>query len=371
MDGVSAYLSSLVDQCPTFAEEITTFKQLHEQKLWYELAQKVHSLLSNPQFLREQETSLGTFYANFIRDFETRVSPLLLVQIVKPIVESYDDSDEAKQLLNETLEKVKSNADANLLCQTLLLHIDLIDENISEVKEGLEQLLVQMESLLAVDPIVKSRVHRLAMDYHAHFGTPGDYFTQALLFLTFTPSESLSASERISISSELAMASLEGESVYNFGELLSYETIGSLKGTSFDWLYSMLVAMSHGAIDDFYGLMKNHSSEFKAHHVLEEKVYLLALLEHIFTQDGKTRVISFSSLSKALKKPMDQIEGIIMRAMSVGLISGKIDQVNQVVSIASALPRVLNTAQQKHLSDKVDAWIDNVEGLGGFVLGVK
>ena len=50
-----------------------------------------------------------------------------------------------------------------------------------------------------------------------------------------------------------------------------------------------------------------------------------------------------------------------MRAMSLGLIKGSIDEVDQVVHITFIKPRVLSAAQIGTLRDRTAAWAEKVK----------
>ncbi len=50
-----------------------------------------------------------------------------------------------------------------------------------------------------------------------------------------------------------------------------------------------------------------------------------------------------------------------MRAMSLGLIRGSIDEVDQVVHVTFIKPRVLSATQIAGLRDRTAAWADKVK----------
>ena len=47
---------------------------------------------------------------------------------------------------------------------------------------------------------------------------------------------------------------------------------------------------------------------------------------------------------------------LLMRAMSLGLIKGTVDQVEQKVSVSWLQPRVLEVSQMKNIKDRLDEW---------------
>ena len=65
--------------------------------------------------------------------------------------------------------------------------------------------------------------------------------------------------------------------------------------------------------------------------------------------------------------PMEQVELLLMRAMSRELIKGTIDQVAENVHVTWLKPRVLDPAQINTLSEKFSSWRDTVHTTSLFV----
>lgn len=53
-----------------------------------------------------------------------------------------------------------------------------------------------------------------------------------------------------------------------------------------------------------------------------------------------------------------QVDWILMRAMSLGLIKGTIDEVAQTVNVTWVQPRVLNTAEVATISLQLGDWVE-------------
>jgi len=51
-----------------------------------------------------------------------------------------------------------------------------------------------------------------------------------------------------------------------------------------------------------------------------------------------------------------------MRAMSLGLIKGSIDEVAQTVDVTWVQPRVLNTIEMATISSQLGDWVERVKG---------
>ncbi len=61
------------------------------------------------------------------------------------------------------------------------------------------------------------------------------------------------------------------------------------------------------------------------------------------------RTLSFEDIADRVVVPLDKVEWVIMRALSLKLIKGTMDQVDQTVDVQWVVPRVLD----KKLGDEV------------------
>merc|ERR1712003_47752 len=88
---------------------------------------------------------------------------------------------------------------------------------------------------------------------------------------------------------------------------------------------------------------------------------LLSVVEMVFRRAPDDRTLSFAEVAKATGKPLDQVEWTLMRAMSVGLIKGLIDGVDERVHITWLRPRVLRPEQLAALKESLEQWDASVD----------
>jgi 26S proteasome regulatory subunit N9 len=114
-----------------------------------------------------------------------------------------------------------------------------------------------------------------------------------------------------------------------------------LEGTDKQWLSDLLHAFSKGDIDKFNAVIASNAAEFDAQPALatkresiKEKIALLALMVLVFQRPSHERNISFAEIADVTRLPVDQVEWLVMRALSLGLIKGSIDQVDAIVRVS-------------------------------------
>ena len=59
----------------------------------------------------------------------------------------------------------------------------------------------------------------------------------------------------------------------------------------------------------------------------------MAFLDLIFHRNKGDRILTFEEISRATGVSMDDVELLVIKAMSIGLVRGQIDQVEEKVSV--------------------------------------
>jgi 26S proteasome regulatory subunit N9 len=173
----------------------------------------------------------------------------------------------------------------------------------------------------------------------------------------------MSAQEKKELSIKMGMSILLGKRVFNISELLDKDIINILVGTDFEWLYHMMKTLGQGQINEFNQTVQGHQdfiSKFPnivgEMTYLEQKVRIIAFLEMIFELGKDERSISFTSIAHHCQIESNDVELLVMKAMSLDLIKGTIDEVAQVVHIDWCQPRYLSKSHLQIMSKKMDNW---------------
>ena len=89
---------------------------------------------------------------------------------------------------------------------------------------------------------------------------------------------------------------------------------------------------------------------------IKEKITLLAVMELAERKPPAERSLTFSEVAAEIRLPTDQVEWVLMRAFSLGLLRGTIDQIEAVAHVSYVKPRVLDRSQLAALKSRVEAW---------------
>ena len=202
-------------------------------------------------------------------------------------------------------------------------------------------------------------------------GPAHEFYKHALLLLAYEPLSQMPHEEAVAISFNLGIAALCGDNLYNFGELLEHPVINVLQETQYAWLAHILRAFNAGDIAQYEVLVAAHHKELEAQpallarvNFLKEKITLMCLTETLFQRIGPAadRSVSFDHIATSCGKlPLNQVELLLMRALSLQLIRGSIDEVDSTCRVEWVQPRVLQKEQIKLMSERLTTWCGTVD----------
>jgi len=79
-------------------------------------------------------------------------------------------------------------------------------------------------------------------------------------------------------------------------------------------------------------------------------------MELVFNLPSDKRSIHFDLIAKTSFLPLHEVELLVMRALSLKLIKGSIDQVEQIVNVTWVQPRVLALEQIAVMEQRLKDW---------------
>jgi 26S proteasome regulatory subunit N9 len=221
---------------------------------------------------------------------------------------------------------------------------------------------------------VNSSFYRVACELYKVAGPADEYYKSCIQFMAYTPVETLSPPVQQRLAIDMSLAALVAETVFNYGEVLAQPVLAALENSEHAWLRRMLEVFNQGDIDGFSALSAAHKQQIAAQPVLaanfellRQKIALLCLMQVVFMRPPEDRALRLDDVALVTKLPRDQVEWLLMKAMSKGLIKGKIDQVDELVHISWLKPRVLDRQQLDTLHGKLKVWQDSVGATLGFI----
>jgi 26S proteasome regulatory subunit N9 len=271
-------------------------------------------------------------------------------------------------------KKDKEHYEALIILKIELAAWRLRTQDFAGCKKILEEAKEQIDKEGYVDNAVNSAYYRVKSDYLLRSEEFNDFYRHALMYLAYTPIESIPFIQQQAIAYDIGIAALVGDKVYNFGELLMHPVVESLQNSQAEWLLKLLYAFNKGDIAQYRQLMQQYHGQIESRKIfqnkrqfLEDKIQLMSLMDLVFSKAAGNRVIPFTEVSTVTGKPLDQVEHLLLKALAFNLIKGVIDQVAQTIQVSWVQPRVLEKSQIAQVTDKIGAWLNKVDATISFL----
>lgn len=384
----------MANHAPDLAEQYQSIATLLQKKLYHQLTVTVLEFVSSPdRTLRSTPDGTSSYlalYDKVVLSVDKRLNQLTLARIASAVADATapTDGDSARTVLENLLadkrERLGPSAALYVESKLALLGLTLLQRSAPNVdgpkhlaftKELLrknEKILTEQavggaggtgDAAASDGAVVHSAHYECAMVYRKAVGPPEAYYREAIQYLHYTPLEALPAEEQLALATDLSMAALTGDGVYNFGEVVQHPILQCLVGTPNAWLVELMEASAAGDVAAFKAVSTKHAAEIAAQPALtgraqmvQEKITLLAMVHMIFERPSSERTLRFADIAQRIEMAEDQVELVIMRALSLGLIRGSMDQVDGTVEVTWVMPRVLDAAQLSDLAGRFGEW---------------
>ncbi|KAF2758259.1 hypothetical protein EJ05DRAFT_465295 [Pseudovirgaria hyperparasitica] len=372
VDRISDFLGDQREQAPEDLQPyFLEFEDKWEKKLWHELTEELIKFFNQPDSAPQRLA----LYDTFIKSFAGKVNQLKLVTLgLKAASQIKDPQDRLKfvtTLAGRVNKPVSQDAYVHATVEAANIHLQL--EQYEEARKKLDECEKILDTFDSVETVVHASFYGANAEYYKAKQEFASYYKNALLYLACIDLSMLSVEERQSRAYDLSIAALVSDSIYNFGELLLHPILDSLNNTSHAWLRELLFAFNRGDLNAWDAQVGNLSKNklLKAHsHFLYQKISLAALTEAVFRRPPHDRAMTFATISEETKVKPIEIEHLIMKALSLGLVKGQIDQVAEVARINWVQPKVLDMKQIENMRGRLKEWDSSVNQLGNWIEGV-
>lgn len=348
-----------------FQSTFEKFTALYNKKQWHPLTVEILSLLKNQTFLETfHQPQALEFYHRFISTFSSKMNPLSLAVFVIVIAQKIQDPNEAIDFMNSVEEKVKTHVCANVSLKMKIAEAKLAIKDLDGCKEILDSHKEVVESSDEITLDIHADYFRTFAAFNKQKGQYSDFYKNALRYLGCFDNTTMHINEQQRYAADLCISALVAEEVYNVGELVLHPILETLVTSPYVWLHNIIHAFNKGDLSTFESLQNQWTvvPEICENYIrIRQKIMLMALLAKIFQRPTDERTLTFIELSEATHNSIDQIEDLVMKALSLNLVRGSIDEINQTVTITWVQPRVLDHNQLTFMCGQMNDWCNKVE----------
>ncbi|KAG7085959.1 hypothetical protein E1B28_003485 [Marasmius oreades] len=339
-----------------------SFRTLHSKKLWHQLTLKLFEFYDHPA----SKPYKVHVFERFVTDFEAKLNQLRLVELGVKASKEIDNPQTHLNFLTSLLSRLdkEKSQEAYVLLLATIAHAKLLYGDLEGTKIDMDSAWKVLDNLEGVDTGVNAAYYGVAADYYKAKAEYAPYYRNSLLYLAcLDPMTDMTAEERLARAHDLGVSAFLGDSIYNFGELLMHPILDALDNTPYEWIKKLLFTFNEGSIGKFEALAPLFPQERilqDNYAFLRQKICLMALIESIFKREAGNRTMSFQTIAEETRLPIDEVEHLVMKALSLKLIRGSMDQVEQKAQITWVQPRVLSKEQIGGLSQRLEQWVNKL-----------
>jgi len=357
---MDTYMDSLIAAVP--AEErkaLDNLSELRKQKLWHQFGVELVALCSKEN--SPLDSHLIELHAKVVSKVSKSLDSQQYVRFCLAVSRQHKDLKASEAFLEEISKEIGEDVHASLLCQMERVRVKVKQGQFKPAKALLEEGLKTMKNYAGiVEASVQAHAYLAAMEYNAANGPAADYYRYSLLYLTYTPLETISIPQQQDLAAKVSLAAVSGEGIYNFGELLQHPVLIKLHDTPQRWISELLRAFNEGNIQSFRSIHAEHKTELKSDAFLNQKIRIMALVDMIFRQPSHSKPVPFAEIAKNCEVEVLQVEHLVMKSFALGVLKGDIDQVAQTVRVKWVQPRVLDVKQLASINVRLTTWSKQV-----------
>jgi len=373
---ITEYLTSQKEQGgPEVAALFDKLLNLWKEKLWYQLSLELIDFIKHPP--SASQYYLAEFYKRFACHVGKYMRPLSFTRVAIDCNRS--DFTTTNTFLEEFPFNNQLDKESELYVQIEQAHVYLVCED--EKVQGKEQCLkllkksqLTLQKNPTFDDLVHSNYYRVLLQYDKMMKNHTSYYNNAFKYMAYTKKEVLiTEEEKIILAKDLAIAGLSSGEIFCLDELLSSPLWLAVKTNEQIVVYNeILEAVNIGNITQFKNICKKKAlphvlADPNAISVLEKKICVTALMDLVFNLPMDRRTISFDEVSKRCEILEEQVEPMVMHALSKNLVGGLIDQVKRTIHFTHVMPRNLGLQRVKNMTTKMDTWLEKIQNMEALV----
>ena len=328
-------------------------------RLWFELTSLLEKLFKEPQ----AASLILPIYKQIVMPLQKRISPDAFVRFSVQAAAQLGSPQEAIPMLLSLSEQFKSDAKQTHLyvyARITAAYYQLGMNDLAGAKEAIDECLPLVEAFVGVDAAIRAAFYKVRSEFDKVKALFSEYYRDAFLHLACVSLEELGGEARVAQAHDLCVAALLGETVYNFGELLMHPILESLSGhPKLGYLVATLSAFNagdHAQLETLLPALSTNPVLAPRIDFLRQKMCLMALVEGVFKALKTSRRIPFAMVAEVARVPLAEVEFLLMKALSLGLLKGSIDEIEQSMTVEWVQPRVLDRRQLAELRAAIQAW---------------
>lgn len=174
---------------------------------------------------------------------------------------------------------------------------------------------------------------------------------------TFEKDESLGAYEETVKKLLINLMKRSNNEATEFDELLNCTVLSTLKGTP---EHELLEIFANGTCQEFQEFTKKHDTLFSDNGINLDSALNSISLATFSRLCASSKLVTYSEAAKALNVPEDEVEFLVVEAVTKGLVDVRLNQPEKTITVSYARQRHYTINEWKQLGQRVDDFKANI-----------
>ena len=357
---------------PEILELIKKCNYQYSHKWWHEVSESLIEALRHP-LVRAVAYDVHKHVAMPIRlDMSTTNYAKILFSTVQAISGTEEGGAQAHQILDGAATSIIAAGGSNqqgLHCVQCIRAMMLMSDGPSiEGKHLIDAAEEYLETLQPheIEPVLQAILTKAQCRLHELSGAFSKFYETVFLMLSYCDRCGLipQDEEYAAIAYKTALAALLSDSVHSFGQLLTCDSLTSRLSKGGDaWLLNLVQFCNAGNVTALEAFLQTNLATINtcpelngALPHLKRKVRLMALPHLVFNTRADSRVFTFETLASRCNVDLKSVETLLLQALALHLIEGRVDGLESKVEVTWLQPRVVDKDDIAALAARVKEW---------------
>lgn len=355
-------INNLKAKYPALSSTFTDAESNLTQRLWYQLSENLTALSESPELQKSQD--LITLYQGLLIFVEPAMNPMKFLKYVQNMLSNFKGKMNEALLFVQNIEKKSKYKDEHKIYIQIIKGYCYLEMNqMYELEDIINSVGNDFNKKIEIEPFIYSQYYKLSTLYYERMNNYDSFYINAFQYLGYETS--ITSEQKIDLCFKMCIAILIGEKSFNFEELVQKDFFKLMSGTKFEWISNLILCFSKTNVQQFLNYLTENKKQIdeietlrNQMQFLELKIRIAALLDLIFQKNKNERTLTFQEIMKVCLCKEEQVEYMLMRTLSLGLIKGYIDQVHKLLFVTWVEPKFLDRDKLLLLKNRFDGFIE-------------
>ena len=337
------------------------------QRLWYQLSNNLSDISSSAEM--QNGGDLIEMYQGLVIFIKAALNDMKYLYFVLNMLHNFKGKMNEALLFVQNIETNAKYKDEAKVFLKIIKGFCYLELNMRyECEDIIKEVEDDFNSKVEIDTKTYSLFYKLSLLFYEKQSDYDNFYLNAFQYLAYE--NEISQEDKLNLCFKMCVAILIGEKSYNFAELIEKDFFKLMQGTQFEWIANLILSFNSAKVDQFLNLLSQNQSNIQSNIILRDKVQFLqvkiriaAILDIVFQKDKNNRTLTFNEICSHCQTSENDIEILCMKALSLGLIKGHIDQVEKVVVVDWIQPKYLDKEKIALLKNRFDSWIEKSDNV--------